>query len=139
MKCFRLAVVAAAAITGCSGATRQMQSQQMALEAAQSAFEKQDFAEADQHLTLALKDSTLRADLLEDAYLMRARARIELQNFDGAAADLEWLKDHAANLDVVYVTRSQLLSKNGDEAGAQAALAEARKLNPKIQIPTARK
>lgn len=126
------------AFVGCSTASsdgRATAEQQNAYDAGITAIKNREFDTAEKNLTTAITESHLSADLQEDAYLQRARARMELNKLDDAKADIDWLADRATNLDAVWIARGQLLQKKGDQAGASKAYEEARKINPNISIP----
>lgn len=142
----RILVIAAVGmllwLAGCSAASSNahaLAEQQNAFDAGMTAIKNRDYETAERKFSVAIADSSLSADLQEEAYLQRAHARMELAKFNEATADLDWLNERATNLDAVWIARGQLLRKQGDRAGASKAFDEARKINPKIAIPADRK
>lgn len=116
-----------------SAAFRRSQTQ--ALESAVSAYEEGDAATAEQLVTQALTETALNADQVESAYLLRAKARIEIEDYEGAQEDLDLVEQYATNPEELLVVKGQLLAKQGDQAGAELAFRNAKKLNSNVTIP----
>lgn len=129
-------------IAGCGGSgapASLVAGSENALAAGAESLQNGDFAAAEKELTAAIERGGLQPDLLEQALLDRARARIGLQDFDGAKSDLDELEKGAAAMDQLWLVRGELLQKQGDEAGAKNAFQQARKINPKVAIPSGAK
>jgi tetratricopeptide (TPR) repeat protein len=129
-------------LPGCSWTNfmaRETAEQQSAFDTGVAAIENADYGTAEREFTFAIERSLLLADQQEQGYLLRAKARMELGDFAGAEADLDWLDQRATNLDAVWIARGELLRKKGDDTGAAQAFQEARKINPRVAVPVAAK
>ena len=100
-----------------------------------AAFEASDFSTADAGLTNAISNSGLDPDQMADALLKRAVARKELGQLEEALADVAAAEPGAPDLSVVYQIRGNIRIAQGDLAAAKQNYAEAKKLNPRIQLP----
>jgi hypothetical protein len=123
-------------LAGCGGTTSpdQIQTVEGALDRGLEAIEAADWSTADAELTLAIEEGGLNPDLIEAAYLGRARARIELDDLSAADEDLNTIAENAAAMDQVWLLRGQLAERRGDQAGMTAAYGTAKKLNKNIKI-----
>jgi predicted Zn-dependent protease len=99
------------------------------------ALEKEDWQTAETLLTQALDAKILSGDQYEETLIGRAKARIELGNFDEAEEDLEPLEAQAAAMDQVWMLKCNLAIRQNDAPAAQKAYAEAKKLNPSLPKP----
>ena len=77
----------------------------------------------------------LNADQYAEAYLGRAVARANTGNFDGALEDISKAERGPPAPEDIHALRGYVLQK-GDKAGADREFAEAKKLNPRVRIPT---
>lgn len=99
------------------------------------AFEEKDYGEAVVMFSYALEKGSLNADLMVDARLMRAKARIELGEFDNAQEDLDFLMEGAPDPAAVLETLGVLALKQGQIEKAKSYYQEAIKTNPKLVLP----
>jgi tetratricopeptide (TPR) repeat protein len=97
------------------------------------AFESNDRATALTKLTAALEGGGLNPDVACDARVKRAVCLAGAGKYDEALADLEKNGPGASNPEAVEGARSYIYRKQGKAAEAQAALAKARRYNPRIQ------
>jgi tetratricopeptide (TPR) repeat protein len=98
-----------------------------------TAFESNDRATALTKFTAALEGGGLNPDAACDARVKRAVCLAAAGKYDEALADLEKNGPGASNPEAVEAARSYLYRKQGKAAEAQAALAKARRYNPRIQ------
>lgn len=75
----------------------------------------------------------LSPDQFDEALNLRAQAHARSGNIDAAMADIEILKQGAADMANVYRTMSYVLLKKGDKAAAKKALSMAKRLNPRLK------
>ena len=125
-------------IAGCGGdgaAPESVTSSEGSVTKGVEAVAAKDWATAETELVAAIKAGALQPDQAEIAMLNLSKARIELGKTDEAAIVIQDLERGAAAMDEVLATKAALLLKKGDTAGAKAAFAEARKLNPKVTAP----
>jgi predicted negative regulator of RcsB-dependent stress response len=101
-----------------------------------AAMEQKNYQEAAKQFTQALDTGGLNADLRSDALLKRAKAYIELKEFDKATADLNEVEPHAPDVALVHQLRGDLYLGQSKKAEARKEYDQARKFNPKIAIPT---
>jgi hypothetical protein len=113
----------------------KLRDSEAAYDAGIAALGNKDWATAESELSEALSGPGLQPDLHELALLARVRARVELGNLEGAAADIAVLEQGAAAMDQVLSLKSQLLLKQGDAAAAKQTFLDAKKLNPKLAAP----
>lgn len=99
------------------------------------AIEGSDWKGADEKFTTALDSKTLSGDRYEEVLLARAKARVRSENLEGAGEDILTLEQGASAMDQVLALKAELLLKKGDQAAARASAAEARKINPKVELP----
>lgn len=135
---FAFVVIGLSAIVGCGGngvpaenAATAQQSYDQGLEA----FEAGRLADARPLFDASLTSGGLPVDLIVDAYLKRAMCAADAQDFAAAEADIAAAEQGAMEIDQVHVARGFLLMKKGDQAGADAEFAAAKKLNPKVVLP----
>jgi len=100
------------------------------------AFESQEYDESVSLLSKALERGALNADLMCEARLKRALARIELEEYDLAQEDLDFLMEGAPDTSEVLAAMGRLALKQGDIEQAKKHYAEARKINPAILLPS---
>jgi hypothetical protein len=100
------------------------------------AADEQDWATADSKLTKAIQGTGLQADDVEQALCARAKARIELEQFDDAETDLLELKSGAGEMDRVYLLECEWALKKGDNVEAKLAFEKARKINKAVKPPS---
>jgi tetratricopeptide (TPR) repeat protein len=98
-----------------------------------AAFNSNDRATALTKLTAALDGGGLNPDVACDARVKRAVCFAAAGKYDEALADLEKNGPGASNPEAVEAARSYIYRKQGKAAEAQAALAKARRYNPRIQ------
>lgn len=123
---------------GCGAPTPDpdnMQSSQLSYDDAVNAFAAKDFAAAEAGLTSSIDGGGLNPDLLAEAFMMRATARIELGEYDGALSDLDELAPVAPDPAELHRMRGDVHLAQGDKVAAKEAYTAARKLNPKIRMP----
>lgn len=99
------------------------------------AFEEKEFDEAVSQFTRALENGGLQVDSLCDARMKRAKARIELEEFDEAKEDLEFLLEGAPDTSAVLATLGDLSVKQKELEDAKRYYQLARKENPRIVVP----
>jgi predicted Zn-dependent protease len=99
------------------------------------AFRAEDWAKAEEDLSAALAKGALQPDLAESALRSLAVSRIRLGKLDEAENDLRQLMEGAAEMDLCWLAKAELALKKGDPAATRAAVEEARKSNPAIEIP----
>lgn len=131
----RTAVVAIVMLIGCADDGTKTQLGESSLEDGIRAFEAQDYEAAVGYLSEALNNGALNVDLMCDARLKRAQARIELDEWDEASEDLEFLMEGAPDTAEVLATMGQLARKQGQLDQAKQHYREARKMNPRIVVP----
>lgn len=123
---------------GCAGggvSAESAASAQQSYDQALEAFEAGRLADARPLFDASLTLGGLPVDLVVDAYLKRAMCAAEAQDFEAAEADIATAEQGAMEMDQVHVARGFLLKKQGDQAGADAEFAAAKKLNPKVVLP----
>ncbi|MCA9264234.1 MAG: hypothetical protein KDA60_10320 [Planctomycetales bacterium] len=86
-------------------------------------------------LTVALDSQVLNADQAGMALLHRAVARANLKAFPAAHADLDEAGPGVAEEDL-YIVRHYVLTQEGKPSEAAAALSQAKKFNPDVQMPS---
>jgi tetratricopeptide (TPR) repeat protein len=99
------------------------------------AFADKDYAEAVECFSRALERGALNADLMCDARLKRAQARVELEEFDAAHEDLEFLLEGAPDTTVILTTMAGMAIKQGMKDQARDYYQQARKINANVAIP----
>ena len=125
-------------LSGCgdsSAAPDQIAAAEGGFDAGRQAFQNGDFAAAESQLSSAVASGTLQPDLLENALLLLARARIASGKITEAEVDLKQLEGGAMAMDQYWLAMAELLVKKNDSAGARKALQEAKKANPKLELP----
>lgn len=110
-------------------------SAQHAFDLGNDQFMQQKYAEAEAAFTKSLETPGLNPDLLIEALLTRARARVELGSLDAAMEDVVAAEQGATEPEQVCVVKGLILRKKGRESEAKAEFARARKLNPRVVIP----
>jgi tetratricopeptide (TPR) repeat protein len=122
---------AALLLAGCGGGVKGVdrESAYGSIARAETAFAARDFATAATEFQEALKVGGLNVDAYCDASVKLAVSLGATQKFDEAHALLDKLAAGAPNMDLVYAARSFVLAKQGKAAEANAALANARRLN----------
>ncbi len=129
-------------LSGCgdsSAAPGQIAAAEGGFDAGQQSFRNGDFVAAESQLSAAVASGTLQPDLLENALLLLARSRIASGKIAEAEADLKQLEVGAMAMDQYWLAMAELLVKKNDSAGARKALQEAKKANPKLELPAALK
>jgi len=137
-----LTCLVALALCGCgdSGAApEKVTSSESSFDAGEQAFRSGDFATAEAQLSMAVTAGALQADLLETALLLLARSRIAQGKLAEAEADLKQLESGATAMDQYWLATAELLLKKNDSAGAKRAVTEAKKANPKVDLPASLK
>lgn len=125
-------------LSGCTGggvSAESAASAQQSYDQALEAFEAGRLADARPLFDASLTLGGLPVDLVVDAYLKRSMCAAEAQDFAAAEADIATAEQGAMEMDQVHVARGFLLKKQGDQAGADAEFAAAKKLNPKVVLP----
>lgn len=138
VSCVAIPILLLNVVTGCGGGSASpanVSSSEGSVGKGLEALAAKDWAVAETELDAAIKAGALQPDMVEQAMIALAKARIELGKTDEAATVIQDLERGAAAMDEVLATKAALLQKKGDAAGAKAALAEARKLNPKVTAP----
>ncbi|MFM7058192.1 MAG: hypothetical protein ACKO2P_14835 [Planctomycetota bacterium] len=133
------ACVVLLSLCGCGDSTAasatQVASAETAFDVGRQAFQTGDFAAAETQLNAAVTAGTLQADLFESALVLLVRSRIAQGKLDDADAGLKQLESTATAIDQYWVAMAELLLKKNDAAGARRAVQEARKANPKAELP----
>ena len=122
-------------VVGCSEPGAKTVIGESSFDSGLQAFEEKDYSEAVILLSRALENGSLNADLMCDARLMRAKARIELSEYDEAQEDLDFLMEGAHDIASVLATKGLLALKQGQKEQATRYYQEARKMNSKIVLP----
>jgi uncharacterized protein HemY len=130
-----LAYFVVAFCLGCESSSNQVATGESSLELGLTAFREKEFSDAERLLSDSLEKGSLNADLMSEAKLARAIARIELDDFDGAREDLEFLLEGAPNVVEVLVTLGRLAIKEGNNDEAKRFFHDAKKQDPKLVIP----
>ncbi|XZE54152.1 hypothetical protein SH139x_000101 [Planctomycetaceae bacterium SH139] len=131
-------LAASVSLGGCSGGKVdgvEIASAQEAYDAGLAAFQAERYAEAKEKFDQALTGGGLDADHFVSATLKRAICLADAGDFAAAEADLREAEQGATDMAQVHVTRGFIKAKQGDEAGASAEFREAKKLDPKIELP----
>jgi tetratricopeptide (TPR) repeat protein len=98
------------------------------------AFQSRDYATAAEHFKAALDVGGLNPDIYAATSVRLAISSAALKKLDEAIGMLDKLEQEGApNLAEIYVARSFVLKKQGKAAESRAALAKARRYNPRIQ------
>lgn len=132
-----IVVSAGLSICGCDRSQVRpttVQSAQAELDAAKEALAGGDFQTAETKFAAALSGG-LNPDQLEAARVGRIQAWIGLERFDEAASGISELSQEAADMSEIHLLRYRLAMKQNDQAQADEALAEARKLNSQVKVP----
>lgn len=133
-----ICLTAGVTLAGCSGGKVdgvEIASAQEAYDAGLEAFKAERYAEAKEHFDQALTGGGLDADHFVSATLKRAICLADAGDLAAAEADLQTAEQGATDMAQVHVTRGFIKAKQGDEAGASAEFREAKKLDPKIELP----
>ena len=126
------------AFVGCSGDQQppdDIATSESSFDKGLEAFQAEDFATAEKILTNAINGTGLNSDLLAEALLLRAEARLKTGMYTEALADLTELEPVAPDLSEVHRVRGDVYIAQNDLASAKTEYAAAKKLNPGIQIP----
>ena len=100
------------------------------------AFDAGDWTKAEVDLTAAISAGALQPDQTEVALRCLALSRVRLGMLSEAEENLQQLFEGAAELDLYWAARAELETKKGDTSAANQAAAEARKINPKVILPS---
>lgn len=98
-----------------------------------AAFASKDYATAEASLSQAIDAGGLNPDLFADASIKRAVCWAATGKQAEALESLQKIEPWGENQDAVYAARSYILAKQGKAAESRAALARARRLNPRVQ------
>ncbi len=123
---------------GCGGtevAATSLADAQAAFDRALAAVGNGDYASARTDFDVAIKSGGLTVDNYVEALLKRSMCLSVAGEYEAAEADIAMAEQGATELEDVHIARGFLLAKKGDSAGAQAAFAEAKKINPKVVLP----
>lgn len=126
-------------INGCGGtevAATSLADAQAAFDRGMAAVAKGDYSSARGDFDVAVKSGGLTVDNYVEALLNRSMCLSVAGEYEAAEADIAAAEQGATELEQVHVARGFMLAKKGDSAGAQAAFAEAKKINPKVVLPT---
>lgn len=135
----RMAIVCLlAAAIGCSSQAEKMadvrQSAQQFFDEAETAFATKNYAAAEPKYSQAITQGGLGPDAYDAAAVKRAICWGALNRADEAIAELARLEPGASNLDAILAARSYVLNKQGKAVEARTALAQAKRLNPAVQV-----
>lgn len=97
------------------------------------AFDAHDYATAELKLASALASKLLNPDVFCESTVKHAVCLSAAGKHDEALAALDTVGVGASNADQVESARSYILAKQGKASESRAALAKARRLNPKVQ------
>lgn len=122
-------------VVGCADGSKEVVISESAFNDGLNAFDDKQYDEAESMFTHALKVGALNVDSMCEARLKRAKARMELGDFDGAQEDLEFLKEGAPDTTVVLAMQGELALKQGQTDEAKRFYNEARKSDPRLPIP----
>ena len=120
---------------GCNESAKQVAQGESFYSDGLAAFEQKEYADAEKYLSESLEKGHLNADLRCEAKLKRAMARIELETYEAAREDLEFLLEGAPNTSEVLTTLGKLAMKEGNNEEAKRCFQEAKKRDPKLVIP----
>jgi tetratricopeptide (TPR) repeat protein len=130
-------VFAACLLTGCGGHTEVVNTRENAYAAvvqADQAFQSRDYATAAERYDVAVNGGGVNPDVYASSSVKLAISHAMLKKFDDAIAVLDKIEQEGApNLAEIYAARSFILKKQGKAAESRAALAKARRYNPRIQ------
>ena len=121
---------------GCGDGGKQVMTSEASYADGVQAFGEKQFEEAEASFSRALNLGALNVDCMCDARLKRAKARIELSDFEGAQEDLDFLMEGAPDTTAALAMSGELALLRGDKDEAKKFYADARKANPRIAIPT---
>lgn len=123
-----------ACIGGCGGEGKTVDrtDSTQAFAAAVAASESGDAATVISSVDTAIAGG-LNPDQYEQALNLRAQAHARSGNLDAAMADIEILKQGAADMANVYRTMSYVAQKKGNAAAAKKAFSMAKRLNPRLK------
>jgi Tfp pilus assembly protein PilF len=126
-------------IIGCGGSevdSEVLATAQQSYDQGKAAFDSGDFNAAKSSLDDALKNPAgLNSDIYVDALIKRAISLAIAGDFPAAEVDIAEAERGATEMDQVYLARSILLQQQGDQAGADREMKNAKKANPKLVVP----
>lgn len=97
------------------------------------AFNARDYSAAEPKLASALASKLLNPDVYCETTVRHAVCLGASGKYDEALVALDAIGAGASNVDQIEAARSYILAKQGKVAESRAALARARRLNPRVQ------
>ena len=122
-------------LLGCNEGSKQVAQGESSFSEGLDLFEQKEFADAETYFSESLEKGHLNPDLMCEARLKRAKSRIELENYEGAREDLEFLLEGAPNTSEVFATLGKLAMKEGNNDEAKRCFQEAKKQDSQLVIP----
>ena len=125
-------------LAGCSSSKMDqsvIQSSEVGLQEAIKLVDSNQCSQALPILDKCISEGGLNADLVSMAFVQRARCHIDAGNTDAAGKDLEQAEQGSAPPDQFHLAKGLLLKKLGKTQEANAEIAKAKKISPKIKIP----
>lgn len=135
-----LGMVAAVLLVGCGGggvAADTALTAAAALDQGVTAFDHGDFLAAHGSLDIALSTAGLNADQIVDARLKRSICLASAGDYDAAQLDIDYAAQGPCQPEQLLIAEAFLLAQQGDASGANAKLAQAKRLHPKARLPQA--
>lgn len=134
-----LSVFVLFSVSGCSGTGLSEQAVQTGEVGLQEAIKFVDAGQCTQALPIldkCIAAGGLNADLLSTALVQRARCHVDAGNTEAADKDLQNAEQGSPPLDQFHLVRGLLYKKLGKTKQATEEFAKAKKVSPKIKIPS---
>lgn len=132
-----LALLLVAVCLGCSSPAEKLEdvrlASSVAFNEAVTAFDARDYPKAESAFNVSLQPGGLMSEQYCEAVVKRAVCFAANGKADEALTELDALGPAASNLDAIEAARSYILAKQGKAAESRAALARAKRLNPRVQ------